>query len=200
MKSCSVLPENYIQRTVIDLEKDKKAFWFVNILSLVIAAVMVAIGVWAVPLDLEPDADNFVLELLLPLIVLLAGIFAYIVLHEAVHGVFMYAFSRVRPRFGFKLVFAYAGSEAYFDKIRYIVIALAPVVFWGMVLLIIDLFCKGIWFWVFYIIQVCNVGGAAGDFYVTAKILRMPKDILIQDTGTQMTVFAPVQEKQEEGS
>lgn len=200
MKSCSVLPENYIQRTVIDLEKDKKAFWFVNILSLVIAAVMVAIGVWAVPLDLEPDADNFVLELLLPLIVLLAGIFAYIVLHEAVHGVFMYAFSRVRPRFGFKLVFAYAGSEAYFDKIRYIVIALAPVVFWGMVLLIIDLFCKGIWFWVFYIIQVCNVGGAAGDFYVTAKILRMPKDILIQDTGTQMTVFAPVQEKREEGS
>lgn len=200
MKSCSVLPENYIQRTVIDLEKDKKAFWFVNILSLVIAALMVAIGVWAVPLDLEPDADNFVLELLLPLIVLLAGIFAYIVLHEAVHGVFMYAFSRVRPRFGFKLVFAYAGSEAYFDKIRYIVIALAPVVFWGMVLLIIDLFCKGIWFWVFYIIQVCNVGGAAGDFYVTAKILRMPKDILIQDTGTQMTVFAPVQEKREEGS
>ncbi len=200
MKSCSVLPENYIQRTVIDLEKDKKAFWFVNILSLVIAAVMVAIGVWAVPLDLEPDADNFVLELLLPLIVLLAGIFAYIVLHEAVHGVFMYAFSRVRPRFGFKLVFAYAGSEAYFDKIRYIVIALAPVVFWGMVLLIIDLFCKGIWFWVFYIIQVCNVGGAAGDLYVTAKILRMPKDILIQDTGTQMTVFAPVQEKREEGS
>ena len=70
MKSCSVLPENYIQRTVIDLEKDKKAFWFVNILSLVIAALMVAIGVWAVPLDLEPDADNFVLELLLPLIVL----------------------------------------------------------------------------------------------------------------------------------
>lgn len=200
MKSCSVLPENYIQRTVIDLEKDKKAFWFVNILSLVIAAVMVAIGVWAVPLDLEPDADNFVLELLLPLIVLLAGIFAYIVLHEAVHGVFMYAFSRVRPRFGFKLVFAYAGSEAYFDKIRYIVIALAPVVFWGMVLLIIDLFCKGIWFWVFYIIQVCNVGGAAGDLYVTAKILRMPKDILIQDTGTQMTAFAPVQEKREEGS
>ncbi len=200
MKSCSVLPENYIQRTVIDLEKDKKAFWFVNILSLVIAALMVAIGVWAVPLDLEPDADNFVLELLLPLIVLLAGIFAYIVLHEAVHGVFMYAFSRVRPRFGFKLVFAYAGSEAYFDKIRYIVIALAPVVFWGMVLLIIDLFCKGIWFWVFYIIQVCNVGGAAGDLYVTAKILRMPKDILIQDTGTQMTVFAPVQEKREEGS
>lgn len=200
MKSCSVLPENYIQRTVIDLEKDKKAFWFVNILSLVIAAVMVAIGVWAVPLDLEPDADNFVLELLLPLIVLLAGIFAYIVLHEAVHGVFMYAFSRVRPRFGFKLVFAYAGSEAYFDKIRYIVIALAPVVFWGMVLLIIDLFCKGIWFWVFYIIQVCNVGGAAGDLYVTAKILRMPKDILIQDTGTQMTVFTPVQEKREEGS
>ena len=200
MKSCSVLPENYIQRTVIDLEKDKKAFWFVNILSLVIAAVMVAIGVWAVPLDLEPDADNFVLELLLPLIVLLAGIFAYIVLHEAVHGVFMYAFSRVRPRFGFKLVFAYAGSEAYFDKIRYIVIALAPVVFWGMVLLIIDLFCKGIWFWVFYIIQVCKVGGAAGDLYVTAKILRMPKDILIQDTGTQMTVFAPVQEKREEGS
>ncbi len=200
MKSCSVLPENYIPLTVIDLEKDKKVFWFVNILSFVIAAVMVVVGVLVVPLDLELDADNFVTGWLLPLVVLLAGIFAYIVLHEAVHGIFMYAFSRVRPRFGFRLVFAYAGSSAYFDRIRYIVIALAPVVIWGMVLLIIDLFSKGIWFWVVYVIQICNVGGAAGDFYVTAKMLRMPKDILVQDTGIQMTVFAPVQEKGEEES
>lgn len=195
MSSFSVLPPDYRVLTVIDLEKDKKAFWFVNILSLVIALVLLVIGLFVSPLEFETDADNYLTDWILPSVVLLAGMFLYILLHEAVHGVFMYAFSRVRPHFGFRSVFVYAGSNAFFDKKQYIIIALAPVVIWGMVLLIACLFCQGVWFWTAYFIQILNIGGAAGDFYVSVKLSGYPKDILIQDTGTRMTVFARMREE-----
>lgn len=195
MSSFSVLPPDYRVLTVIDLEKDKKAFWFVNILSLIIALVLLVIGLFVSPLEFETDADNYLTDWILPSVVLLAGMFLYILLHEAVHGVFMYAFSRIRPRFGFRSVFAYAGSDAFFDKAQYFVIALAPVVIWGILLLVVCFFLSGNWFWTAYVIQILNIGGAAGDFYVSVKLSGYPKDILIQDTGTRMTVFARMREE-----
>ena len=47
------------------------------------------------------------------------------------------------------------------------------------------------WFWVVYLIQAFNVSGAAGDLYATVLFARLPKHILVQDTGTAMTVYAP---------
>ena len=70
-------------------------------------------------------------------------------------------------------------------------IALAPVVVLGAVLLGLNLyFSGGAAFWVVYIVQICNVGGAAGDIYVTFRFMRLPKDILVQDSGVAMTVSA----------
>jgi len=42
---------------------------------------------------------------------------------------------------------------------------------------------------VVYLIQANNIGGAAGDMYMTWKMGKMPADILVQDTGLTMTVF-----------
>ena len=47
------------------------------------------------------------------------------------------------------------------------------------------------WFWVVFAIQIMNLSGAAGDLYVTVRFLRLPKDILVKDTGVAMTVYAP---------
>lgn len=192
MSAFSVLPDGYRQLTVIDLEKDKKVFWSVNLLSLALAAGIFVVGILAVPLDFGLDASDLVAGWILPFAVLFGGAFLYIFLHEAVHGIFMYAFSRVRPHFGFRSVFVYAGSNAFFDKKQYIIIALAPVVIWGMVLLIVCLFCQGTWFWAVYFIQILNVSGAAGDLYVTLRMSAYPKDILVQDTGTCMTVYTRI--------
>jgi hypothetical protein len=117
------------------------------------------------------------------------GYIAYIVLHELVHGIFMKHFSGVKPKYGFTLMYAYAGSEAYFNKKSYIIIALAPVVIWGAVLGVLCAVLPQSWFWVVYLIQIGNISGAAGDFYVTFKFLKLPKDILVNDTGVAMTVY-----------
>ena len=84
---------------------------------------------------------------------------------------------------------AYAGSNCYFNKKHYIIIALAPIVIWGIVLLVLNLVFKETWFWVIYFIQIFNLSGAAGDLYVTYRFSKLPKDILIKDIGVNMTIY-----------
>ena len=190
MKGYESLPADFAPILSIDLQKQKKLAVLVNALAFVIAVLMVVIGIFAVP-----DAKLFDFSAgygvyFLRLGVLVVGLFAYIILHELVHGIFMRLFSRQRVKYGFTGLYAFAGSDAYFDKTSYIIIALAPVVIWGAVLAVLCVLLPPSWFWPVYIIQINNISGAAGDFYVTAKFLLLPRDILVRDTGVAMTVFA----------
>ena len=101
----------------------------------------------------------------------------------------MKLFGAQKVRFGFTGLYAFAGSSEYFKKGAYIVVALAPLVVWGAVFLALNLAMGAKCFWFIYMLQLVNVSGAAGDIYVSFRFLRMPKDILVQDTGVSMTVF-----------
>ena len=125
------------------------------------------------------------------LIASIAGLLAYIPLHELVHGLCMKYFGAKKVHSGYAGVYAWAGSKAYFGRKSYIVIALAPLVFWGLVLAALCIVAPAQWFWVFYLVQVTNVSGAAGDFYIAWKAARMPAGVLVQDTGLEMTFYAP---------
>ena len=190
MKGYENLPADYVPLLSIDLQKQKKTAVLVYAISGVIAVALVLLGIFAVPeaklFDFSAGYGVYFLRLL----VLVAGLFAYIVLHELVHGIFMRLFSKMRVKYGFTALYAYAGSDAYFDKSSYIIIALAPVAVWGAVLALVCALVPPLWFWPLYIIQINNFAGAAGDFYVTARFARLPREILVRDTGTAMTVFA----------
>ena len=95
-----------------------------------------------------------------------------------------------KVKYGFTGLYAFAGSEDYYNKKAYIFIALAPVVLWGVVLAVINPFVPVEWFWIVYLVQIMNLSGAAGDLFVTIKFSRMPRDILVQDSGLGMTVFS----------
>ena len=188
MHATQTLPVNYRKLCDIDLEKNKKQYALVNGLSVVVALI-VLLPVWL----LAPEGAEFVHEL--PgLLMLLAGMFAYIILHEAVHGVCFWAYSKQKPRFGWKSAYAYAASDCYYRKDPYLVIALAPVVLWGVVLALLAALLPVEWYWTVQLIQLINLSGAAGDLYVTWLLCRMPSDILIQDAGVAMQVFAPAEE------
>ena len=185
MENQKTLPENYKQIFEIDLMKNKKQMVAVNVIAAVVMIAMIVIGGVMVPIG-QLYEGNIALKMLL----LWAGYMAYIVLHELVHGIFMKHYSGVKPKYGFTLLYAYAGSTAYFNKKSYIIIALAPVVIWGIVLGVLCAVVPSGWFWIPYFIQTGNVSGAAGDAYVTYKMLTFPKDILVNDTGVAMTVYA----------
>lgn len=123
-------------------------------------------------------------------VILLVGLIGYIVLHELVHGITMKYFGCKKVKYGFTGLYAYAGSDEYFYKKSYITIALAPIVVWGIVLAILNALVPIDYFWVVYFIQMCNISGAAGDIYVTAKFSKLPSDILVQDYGVGMTVYS----------
>lgn len=180
------LPAGYSKLFAIDLQRDKKPALIVNVLALVIAAVMAAVGAFLVPFGSALREAGMITAL-----ILLLSIVAYMLLHELVHGICMRLFGSGKVKYGFTGMYAFAGSGSYFAKGPYIVIALAPVVVLGAVLLGLNLyFSGGAAFWVVYIVQICNVGGAAGDIYVTFRFMRLPKDILVQDSGVAMTVYA----------
>ena len=114
----------------------------------------------------------------------------YLVLHDLVHGIAMKLCGTRRVHYGFTGMYAFAGSDDYYDKSGYIMIALAPIVVWGVVLAVLNLLVPTAWFWVVYLIQISNLSGAAGDLYVTVKFSRLPRDILVRDSGVAMTVYA----------
>lgn len=188
-KSRACLPEGYTAVRQIDLQKNKKEMLLVNGLAAAIAVVLAIIGALIVPILSIFEGIN-ALGYLLRLLVFVIGMFGYVVLHEAVHGIFMKGFCpEVKPTFGLSLMYAYAGSEAFYNRRDYIIIALAPVVIWGVVLAIITPLVPQSWFWVVYFIQIMNLSGAAGDFYVTKIMLSMPSSILVQDSGTAMVIY-----------
>ncbi len=191
MKSVKELPGNYEEVFGIDLAKNKKLAGVVSVISLAIAVVAVAVGCLKVSLLSLFDMTGGFGRYCMRFGILIAGMLVYILLHEAVHGVFMYLFSGEKPFFGISPMYAYAGSRAYFGKTEYLTIALSPVVFWGIVLGVIGEFVPQEWFWVVYAIQVVNLSGAAGDLYVFFRFLRLPGEILVNDTGVAMTVYAP---------
>jgi hypothetical protein len=88
--------------------------------------------------------------------------------------------------------FSFAGSDDYYGKGAYIFIALAPVVLLGAIIAVINALVPLEWFWVVYFLQISNLSGAAGDFFVTVKFLRFPKDILMRDSGTSMIVYSNI--------
>lgn len=184
------LPEGYTCFDKIDLQNNKKQFILVNVLSVVLLTVVAATGCFIESPAVFLEGD-LIYGKLIPATVLCVSIILYIVLHEAVHGIFMYAFCKSHLRFGYKVIYAYAGSDAYYDKLRYIIIALGPLVIWGIVFAVLTVFIhSGVWFWVIWLLQVTNVSGAAGDLFCTFKMFKYPGDILVQDTGTEMTVYS----------
>ncbi len=187
------LPQGYSFFDKIDLKNNKKQFWTVQGICLAIIAVMLGIG-WLIESPIKVlnsvyNAENNT-ESIIAVVVLIVGFVLYIFAHEAVHGLFMYAFCKTKIKYGFVGWAAYAGSSAYYDKKRYIIIALAPVVVWGVTFAVLNIFFhSGIWFWVIWFLQIGNVSGACGDFFCVYKTARYPKDILVNDTGLEMQIF-----------
>lgn len=190
MKSFTELPMEYRQIFSVNLQKDKKTAMVINIGAIIIGIIMAVPMHFYISITSLFDFSQGMGKYLARFIVLMVSMIAYIILHEAVHGVAMKICGTKKIKYGFTGLYAFAGSDDFYDKGSYIFIALAPVVLWGIVLAVINCFVPESWFWVVYFIQIANISGAAGDIYVTAKFSKMPNDILVKDIGVGMTVYS----------
>ena len=189
MKAIGVLPEDYGEIYSLNLQKDKRTAIIVNLLAFAIAAVMAVSMNFFVPVTSFFDMSGGIVRYFLRLAALIVLMVLYMFLHELVHGIAMKLCGTKRVKYGFTGLYAFAGSEDYYDKKSYIFIALAPIVLWGTVLAAVNFFVPTEWFWIVYMIHLINISGAAGDLFAAVKFSRMPKNILIQDSGVSMRVF-----------
>ena len=189
MKSYSKLPDGYFEIYSVDLQKNKKVALFVNLLAIFIAVALAIPAAVLVPISKTIDYSFGIGNLLLKFAAVGVLTVLYMVLHELVHGAAMKICGTKKIKYGFTGMYAFAGSDDYYDKRAYIFIALAPVVLWGVVLAVASALVPASWFWVVYVIQITNISGAAGDFFVTVKFLRMPRDLVVRDYGVGMHAY-----------
>ena len=191
MKSYIELPDGYREIYSLNLQKDKKKAVIVNAVAIIIGVAMALFAHFFVsPVSSLFDFSDGFGMYFLRFGVLIASSVAYIILHEAVHGVAMKICGTKKVKYGFTGLYAFAGSLDYYPLGSYVFIALAPVVLFGAIFAVACSFLDGAWFWVIYILQITNISGAAGDFFVTVRFLLLPKDILVRDFGVGMTVFS----------
>lgn len=190
MKAFGNLPDGYREICSVDLKKDKKAAVGVNLLAIAIAVILVLPMNAVVPVDRSFSIQNGAESILTRYLPLFGLIVLYAILHELVHGIAMKICGTKKVKYGFNGMYAFAGSDDYYDRTAYIFIALAPIVLWGVVLAVVNILVPAGWFWVIYIIQVLNLSGAAGDLYVSVKFSRLPRDILVHDYGIGMVVYS----------
>lgn len=202
MKTVWELPHNYREICRIDLKNNKRLAILINVISLLIGAGMIVpmlfyklsyltsepIGLYKTVYRTSEPNDR-VSELLFFCIVSLLAMIGYGFLHEWVHGLCIRYFSGKKAHYGFTGLYAFTASEAYFPKKPFIIIALAPVVVWGVVLTILLFLVPDRWFWTVYLVLVLNFGGATGDLYLTFRLLKMPSDILVRDPGSSTEVY-----------
>lgn len=185
------LPDEYHEIRKVDLKGNKKEFIFVNLVALLIIIIMTIIGNTFMPLfDVISTLIRIRYYAFLVLLMALLSIVAYVVSHEAVHGIFIKKYSGEKAKYGFDGAFAFAKSDYYFNKKEYIIIALSPIIIWGVLLTIINVIVPYDWFWFVYFIQMTNISGAAGDLYVSLLVRKLPADVMIHDIGVSMTIYS----------
>lgn len=187
--SYKTLPGGYVLFKTVNLQAQRRLAVGINAAALGIAAIMIAAAIFFVPFRRfisfsQPQASDA-----LRLLLLVPAILIYIVTHELIHGLFMRRYSGMKPKYGFSGLYAYAGSPAFFDRKSYLKIAMAPVLIWFFLLLAANLLLPDTLFWFAYILQILNISGAAGDFYIAWISRAMPADVLIRDWGYEMEFY-----------
>lgn len=183
IRNTSVLPEAYQFSHTFDLKKDKKVSLFIQITFIVIALIIVGLALlFRFPVQNE-------LNTTLMILLTFGLVMIYSIIHELTHGAFIHILSKKKPTYEIRFPYLSTGSKAYFTIKSFIVIALAPVVIWGLLLILGLLFVPQDFFLSLYIVLGVNFAGAAGDYIQVYYISKLPRHAIIQDNGTETKVY-----------
>jgi hypothetical protein len=191
MNPTQTLPENYVLAWAVDMKKQPG----LNIALQFAGAGWFFVAGWLVWLALGLLRPAYAPDLLvfinIPMLVaIIITIFAVTILHELVHGLFFWIFSKSAPRFGIGPGYAYAAApDWYFPKGQYLVIGLSPLVVLTVAGLGLIAVVPAGWIGLLALAVIFNAGGAIGDMYVCARIALEAPEIWIKDTGDGFEIY-----------
>ena len=118
----------------------------------------------------------------------LIGCFSYIILHESIHLIFMKLFSKEKLHISIKFPIS-VGSDAKFSKKQFMIIASAPVIILGIILLLLILFTPKQYTFLWSILLILNFAGSGGDYLQFFKISKYPTNTYFQDTSNETIIY-----------
>lgn len=163
----------------IDFNNDKKISLSSQLLFLAIAGL--GIGIISI-LRLNENNDLKIVYIVLSCII-------YIIFHELTHILFMKLFSKDKILFHFKIPYLAVGSEFYFNRIQFIVIALAPMVLFAIIIFVFFNILPKNYTFLLSVIMTLNFAGSSGDILQIIIISKIKKDIKIQDDGKCTKIY-----------
>jgi hypothetical protein len=190
-KAVKTLPPDYQPLYSLDLKSNIRVAMSLNL------AVLFMFFIWGyffirIGTILRPSAwfgdQTFLVEIELLHVVMVFIIM--VILHEGIHGLFFWLFTRERPHFGFKLLYAYAAApDWYIPRDKYILVGLSPLVLVSIVGVAIIPWFPVQWLPGLILFLTVNAAGSMGDAFIIFVTLSHPKDALIQDLGDSFTIY-----------
>jgi len=200
MNASTELPQGYQLRGTLDLSRNKKAFFAVNVFGFILllafawAFIRLAAALRqsaSIPLSF-PVIGGLPGGQLVTILVLFVLLGAMLVLHEAIHGFFFWLFTRQKPRFGFRGVYAFAAApDWYLPRWQYAIVGISPLVVISLLGMALIPFVPDPWLMPVLTFLIFNASGAAGDVIVVAWLLLQPPGVLARDAGDAVSLYVP---------
>lgn len=197
MPTTQNLPGEYHSVGTFDLSNNPQAMLQLNILGFALFAAFTWVFYTLLNVLRPADARDGLaigfsgmgglVQITLATLLLMAGM---ILIHEAVHGICFWYFTRSMPKFALKLTYAYAAAPTwYLPKKQYLVTALSPLVGLSVLGILLMLVVPREVFMALLFFLVTNASGAVGDLWVVGWLLRQPQDCYVNDRGDAVTLY-----------
>lgn len=196
MKATKTLPAGYTRVYSMDLLKNVPFAIALNIIVVVMWLVW-GISFARLSMRLRPELWAGGVSLgMLEVNSLIGALVVMTVLHEGVHGVLFWLYTKEVPKFGVKLMYAYAAApEWYLPRNEFMLVGAGPLIFLTLLgvalmpVLPLGLLPGLIFFLTF------NAAGAIGDVFTILVLFQHPKDVLVNDQGERFSVYSPQKEQ-----
>jgi hypothetical protein len=194
MSSTKALPDGYNQTGEIDLSKNKRLSILLSLAAILLfvpsCVGLVLFAGWARPELTGPRTFSLG-------IVAIVGLFVSVVfmllIHELIHGLFFWMFTRSKPVFALRPLYAYAAAPDWFIPARqYWIVGLAPLVLIDVLGLLLIFVASPGWVMVLAFVVALNTAGSVGDLYIVARLFRLSSGSLVKDTGDRISFYEPV--------
>jgi hypothetical protein len=200
MHATKSLPEAYQASGTLDVSKSQKLLVILNLAGLVILGIsgwlfFLAV-LWLRPED-APSQFQFIsiqsFGEIVGLIFAVLGLTALnLVIHEGIHGVFFWFFTRSMPKFAFRGAYAYAAAPGwYLSRNAFLITTLAPLVLISLGGLIVIRTIPPAGLLATWFVLIMNASGAVGDMLVAVWIMLHTSRSYIQDLGDAVTLYLP---------
>lgn len=194
LRPTRTLPDGYRPAGSIDLSKNVPAQVGLSAAGIALFFLFAAGFAWVIG-TLRPEVGAIALTLrpgglLLGIVALLVATVVVLVLHEAAHGLCFWLFTRERPRYGFKGLYAYAAApDWHFPRLKYAITGAAPLVLLSLGGLLLALVVPPSALPVLLYALTMNAAGAIGDILVLGWIALSPRGSLFRDRGDAVERF-----------